>query len=200
MLWAVNPPGTEFFIEELIFPRIKTSIPIPNLIEVQKNSYERFCRWTLLPNERDDIGLQTFHFRLPDFRFPRRQPARVRRLFDRQLGVQVRQPEGPASPSHHLPQSRLRRDHQTDPFHPGDMLCHIAEPSTRTSSPSVTVRRPGRPAAEVRSGRVRRARHDLCGAAQGHHPAHRLRQRPETGAEERPRHQRNRKCSSAKFR
>ncbi len=29
---------------------------------------------------------------------------------------------------------------------------------------------------------MRRARHDLCRAAQSHHPSHRLRERPETGA------------------
>jgi len=28
--------------ERVDFSKIKTSIPIPNLIEVQKNSYERF--------------------------------------------------------------------------------------------------------------------------------------------------------------
>ena len=38
------------------FSKIKTSIPIPNLIEVQKNSYEKFLQMDLLPNERDDIG------------------------------------------------------------------------------------------------------------------------------------------------
>jgi len=41
------------------FSKIKTSIPIPNLIEVQKKSYERFLQMDLLPNEREDIGLQT---------------------------------------------------------------------------------------------------------------------------------------------
>ena len=45
--------------ERVDFSKIKTSIPIPNLIEVQKNSYERFLQMDLLPNEREDIGLQT---------------------------------------------------------------------------------------------------------------------------------------------
>ena len=31
------------------FSKIKTSIPIPNLIEVQKNSYEKFLQMDLLP-------------------------------------------------------------------------------------------------------------------------------------------------------
>jgi len=35
--------------ERVDFSKIKTSIPIPNLIEVQKRSYERSCRWTCSP-------------------------------------------------------------------------------------------------------------------------------------------------------
>ena len=46
-------------MERVDFSKIKTSIPIPNLIEVQKKSYERFLQMDLLPNEREDIGLQT---------------------------------------------------------------------------------------------------------------------------------------------
>ena len=45
--------------ERVDFSKIKTSIPIPNLIEVQKKSYERFLRWNLLPNRREAIALQT---------------------------------------------------------------------------------------------------------------------------------------------
>ncbi len=53
------------------FSRIKTAIPIPNLIEVQKNSYERFLQMDHLPSERDDIGLQAVFnsvFPISDFR------------------------------------------------------------------------------------------------------------------------------------
>ena len=45
--------------ERMDFSRIKTSIPIPNLIEVQKKSYERFLQMDLLPGEREDTGLQS---------------------------------------------------------------------------------------------------------------------------------------------
>ena len=45
--------------ERMDFSRIKTSIPIPNLIEVQKKSYERFLQMALLPGEREDTGLQS---------------------------------------------------------------------------------------------------------------------------------------------
>ncbi len=41
------------------FSKIKTSIPIPNLIEIQKNSYERFLQMRVLPGEREDAGLQS---------------------------------------------------------------------------------------------------------------------------------------------
>src|SRR5258706_3590121 len=41
------------------FAKIKTSIPIPNLIEIQKNSYERFLQMRVLPGEREDAGLQS---------------------------------------------------------------------------------------------------------------------------------------------
>src|SRR5690606_6665471 len=55
----------------LDFSRIPAAIPIPNLIEVQKDSYERFLQMDLLPSERDDMGLQavfTSVFPITDFR------------------------------------------------------------------------------------------------------------------------------------
>src|ERR1700751_4056436 len=57
--------------ERVDFSKIKTSIPIPNLIEVQKKSSEKFLQMDLLPNEREDIGLQTVFtsvFPISDFR------------------------------------------------------------------------------------------------------------------------------------
>ena len=52
--------GSSFtHIERVDFSRIRTSVPIPNLIELQKSSYERFLQMDLLPDERDDIGLQS---------------------------------------------------------------------------------------------------------------------------------------------
>ena len=50
------------------FSKIKTSIPIPNLIEVQKTSYERFLQMDLLPNERqDDIRIHLARSARPSF-------------------------------------------------------------------------------------------------------------------------------------
>jgi DNA-directed RNA polymerase subunit beta len=54
------------------FSKIKTAIPIPNLIEVQKRSYERFLQMNTAPADRDDqIGLQAVFksiFPIKDFR------------------------------------------------------------------------------------------------------------------------------------
>jgi len=47
-------------------------------------SYERFLQMDLLPNEREDIGLQTvFNSVFPIFGFSRRQRTGIRRLFHR---------------------------------------------------------------------------------------------------------------------
>ena len=53
------------------FGKIKTAIQIPNLIGVQKKSYERFLQMDLLPSEREDMGLQSVLssvFPINDFR------------------------------------------------------------------------------------------------------------------------------------
>src|SRR5512138_2686063 len=45
--------------DRIDYAKIKTSIPIPNLIEIQKNSYERFLQMRVLPQDREDAGLQS---------------------------------------------------------------------------------------------------------------------------------------------
>src|SRR5690242_6323632 len=57
--------------ERIDFSKIKTTVPIPNLIEIQKKSYERFLQMNRLPSERDDAGLQSVFksvFPISDFR------------------------------------------------------------------------------------------------------------------------------------
>jgi DNA-directed RNA polymerase subunit beta len=57
--------------ERLDFAKIKTTVQIPNLIDVQKKSYQRFLQMDLLPSEREDTGLQsvfTSVFPIQDFR------------------------------------------------------------------------------------------------------------------------------------
>ena len=53
------------------FSKIRTELPIPNLIEVQKQSYHRFLQMHLLKEEREDFGLQAVFssvFPITDFR------------------------------------------------------------------------------------------------------------------------------------
>ena len=57
--------------ERIDFSKITTTVPIPNLIEIQKKSYERFLQMNRLPAEREDVGLQSVFksvFPISDFR------------------------------------------------------------------------------------------------------------------------------------
>jgi DNA-directed RNA polymerase subunit beta len=57
--------------ERINFSKIQTTVPIPNLIEIQKKSYERFLQMNRLPSEREDVGLQSVFksvFPISDFR------------------------------------------------------------------------------------------------------------------------------------
>ena len=111
--------------ERVDFSKIKTSIPIPNLIEVQKKSYERFLQMDLLPNERDDIGLQSVFssvFPISDFRGLSQLD-----FVDYSIGNWECKC-GNLKGLHHL-RSTCRNPScgatiRTDPFHAGDVLCH----------------------------------------------------------------------------
>src|SRR5947209_14249665 len=53
------------------FSKIKTAVPIPNLIEIQRESYNRFLQMDFLPEERENTGLQAVFqsvFPISDFR------------------------------------------------------------------------------------------------------------------------------------
>src|SRR5258705_10450582 len=57
--------------ERIDFSKIKTTVPIPNLIEIQKKSYERFLQMNRLPSEREYPRLQSVFksvFPISDFR------------------------------------------------------------------------------------------------------------------------------------
>ena len=65
------PNETRALRSRLDFSKIPTPIQIPNLIEVQRRSYERFLQMDKLPSERDDNGLHsvfTSVFPITDFR------------------------------------------------------------------------------------------------------------------------------------
>ena len=57
----------------------------------EEKSCDRFLQMNRLPSEREDAGLSRSSSRCSDQRLPREFLAGVHRVFDRQLGVQVRQ-------------------------------------------------------------------------------------------------------------
>src|SRR6202171_3552847 len=110
--------------ERVDFSKIKTSIPIPNLIEIQKKSYERFLQMNLLPQERDDTGLESVFksvFPISDFR-----GLSQLEFVDYAIGNWECKC-GNLKGLHHL-RSTCRNPAcgatiQTDPFHSGEVLC-----------------------------------------------------------------------------
>jgi len=111
--------------ERVDFSKIKTSIPIPNLIEVQKKSYERFLQMDLLPSEREDTGLQSVFnsvFPISDFR-----GLSQLEFVDYAIGNWECKC-GNLKGLHHL-RSTCRNPScgatiKTDPFYSGEVLCH----------------------------------------------------------------------------
>jgi DNA-directed RNA polymerase subunit beta len=106
----------------LDFSKIPTSIKIPNLIEVQRRSYERFLQMDKLPSEREDNGLQSVFvsvFPITDFR-------NISQLdfVDYSIGNWECKC-GHLKGLHHLRTACSHCGNMviTDPFHPGDVLC-----------------------------------------------------------------------------
>ena len=57
--------------ERIDFSKILTTVPIPDLIEIQRKSFERFLQMDWMPGDRDDAGLQSVFksvFPISDFR------------------------------------------------------------------------------------------------------------------------------------
>jgi DNA-directed RNA polymerase subunit beta len=106
----------------LDFSKISTSIQIPNLIEVQRRSYERFLQMDKLPQEREDNGLQsvfTSVFPITDFR-----NVSELEFVDFSIGNWECKC-GYLKGLNHLRTACTNCGHMviTDPFHPGDVLC-----------------------------------------------------------------------------
>src|SRR6202161_1917569 len=112
--------------QRLDFAKIQGSIQIPNLIEVQMKSYQRFLQMDLLPSERDDGGLQsvfTSVFPIKDFR----EMSQLE-FVDYSIGNWECKC-GNLKGLHHL-RATCRNPScgatiKTDPFHPGDILCTV---------------------------------------------------------------------------
>jgi len=66
-----NISTSNVYRDRMDFAKIHTSIPIPNLIEVQRKSYHRFLQMDIPSSEREDVGLQAVFnsvFPINDFR------------------------------------------------------------------------------------------------------------------------------------
>jgi len=106
----------------LDFSKIPATIQIPNLIEVQKRSYERFLQMEKLPSEREDNGLQAVFqsvFPITDFRNMSQLD-----FVDYAIGNWECKC-GHLKGLHHLRTTCKNCGNTviTDPFHPGEVLC-----------------------------------------------------------------------------
>jgi DNA-directed RNA polymerase subunit beta len=111
------------FRKRFDFSKIPATIQIPNLIEVQKRSYERFLQMDKLPSEREDGGLQAVFqsvFPITDFR-----NVSQLEFVDYSIGNWECKC-GHLKGLHHLRTTCKNCGSTviTDPFHPGDVLCH----------------------------------------------------------------------------
>ena len=111
------------FRKRFDFSKIPATIQIPNLIEVQKRSYERFLQMDKLPSEREDGGLQAVFqsvFPITDFR-----NVSQLEFVDYAIGNWECKC-GHLKGLHHLRTTCKNCGSTviTDPFHPGDVLCH----------------------------------------------------------------------------
>src|SRR3989441_1770354 len=110
------------FRKRFDFSKIPATIQIPNLIEVQKRSYDRFLQMDRLPSERDDAGLQAVFqsvFPITDFR-----NVSQLEFVDYAIGNWECKC-GHLKGLHHLRTTCKSCGSTviTDPFHPGDVLC-----------------------------------------------------------------------------
>src|SRR5512142_1681056 len=108
--------------KRLDFSKIPATLQIPNLIEVQKRSYDRFLQMDKLPSERDDSGLQSVFqsvFPITDFR-------NVSELAFVDFAIGNWECKcGHLKGLHHLRTTCKNCGSTviTDPFHPGEVLC-----------------------------------------------------------------------------
>ena len=113
---------TNTFRKRFDFSKIPATIQIPNLIEVQKRSYERFLQMDLLPSERDDTGLQAVFqsvFPITDFR-----NVSQLEFVDYSIGNWECKCGTSRVCITCAPLARIAAATViTDPFHPGDVLC-----------------------------------------------------------------------------
>src|SRR6266545_2746508 len=118
-----NNDNHSIYRQRFDFSKIPATIQIPNLIEVQKRSYDRFLQMDRLPSERDDAGLQAVFqsvFPISDFR-----GVAQLEFVDYAIGNWECKC-GHLKGLHHLRTTckNCGATVVTDPFHPGEVLCN----------------------------------------------------------------------------
>ena len=175
--------------ERIDFSKINTTVPIPNLIEIQKKSYERFLQMNRLPSEREDAGLQSVFksvFPISDFR-----ENSSLEFIEYSIGNWECKC-GKLAGLHHLrkPCSSCGATLVADPYGDREVLCPRCGTGNHARGRRLRHLRPdGRAEAEVRRRRVPGARHDVRRAAEGDDPPRGLEQGPRNRREDHPGHQ-----------
>src|SRR6202007_2797 len=106
------------------FSKIKTAVPIPNLIEIQRESYNRFLQMDMLPEERENTGLQAVFrsvFPISDFR-----ETATLDFVEYQIGNW--QCKGGNLDGLRFLRTACRScgaNTKVDPLRPGETLCHV---------------------------------------------------------------------------
>ena len=162
--------------QRINFSKIPTVIKIPNLIEVQRRSYERFLQMNLLPSEREDAGLQAVFnsvFPITDFRGIAQLD-----FVDYSIGNWECKC-GSLKGLHHLRSTCKNCGHTviTDPFKVGDVLCTRC--GTFNKNVVTFCNKCGDPVALQLKYDVTECQErgmTFAAPSQGHHPAHPLRQ------------------------
>jgi DNA-directed RNA polymerase subunit beta len=106
------------------FSKIKTAVPIPNLIEIQRDSYNRFLQMDLLPEERISTGLQSVFrsvFPISDFR-----ETATLDFVEYQIGNwQCKCGNLEGLKYLRAACKSCRANIKVDPLRPGETLCHV---------------------------------------------------------------------------
>jgi DNA-directed RNA polymerase subunit beta len=109
--------------ERVDFSKIFTSAQIPNLIEVQRESYNRFLQMDLIPEERDTVGLEAVFrsiFPVSDFRGTAKLEYVEYQIGNWQCKC------GKLEGLSHLRADckKCKSKIKVDPFNPADVLCN----------------------------------------------------------------------------
>ena len=171
------------------FSKIKTTIPIPNLIEIQRKSYERFLQMNRLPSEREDAASSRCSSRSSRSAIS----ARTRRS----SSSSTRSGTGSASAASCRGSTTCASRAAIAARRSWPIPTATAKSCARAAARANQARgdvcdicgNTVSAEAEVRRRRVPGARHDLRRAAEGDDPSRGVEQGPRDRREDHPRHQ-----------